>query len=178
MFSRVYPSCVASWSARITSSREIIPTNWRSGPITGKLRLLVRPATALTTAMAEHQQYNRPIFRHAVSLVGPPKSDCPRSEKKRFESLYPILGSIRPHGLASTVSPRLPFKTICPSHCRAIGNFAKPPALNICRPRLRNGACLAKVSEDCKDAFDLTGFSNVVDIDRPLFLLCRGLLRL
>ena len=33
-------SCVASLSARITSPREIIPTNFRSSPITGKLRLL------------------------------------------------------------------------------------------------------------------------------------------
>ena len=38
--SRVETSWVASLSARITSSREIIPTNWRSGPRTGKLRLL------------------------------------------------------------------------------------------------------------------------------------------
>jgi hypothetical protein len=37
---RVETSCVASLSARITSPWEIIPTNWRSGPITGKLRLL------------------------------------------------------------------------------------------------------------------------------------------
>jgi len=37
--SRVETSWVASLSARITSSREIIPTNWRSGPRTGKLRL-------------------------------------------------------------------------------------------------------------------------------------------
>ena len=30
--------CVASLSARITSSREMMPTSWRSAPITGKLR--------------------------------------------------------------------------------------------------------------------------------------------
>ena len=36
----------------------------------------------------------------AVSMVGPPKTDCPRvREKVIWESLYPILGSIRPHGL-------------------------------------------------------------------------------
>jgi hypothetical protein len=35
-----------------------------------------------------------------VSMVGPPKTDCPRvREKVIWESLYPILGSIRPHGL-------------------------------------------------------------------------------
>jgi hypothetical protein len=34
-------------------------------------------------------------------MVGPPKTDCPRvREKVIWESLYPILGSIRPHGLA------------------------------------------------------------------------------
>jgi hypothetical protein len=39
----------------------------------------------------------------AVSMVGPPKTDCPRvREKVIWESLYPILGSIRPHGLAGT----------------------------------------------------------------------------
>jgi hypothetical protein len=33
-------------------------------------------------------------------MVGPPKTDCPRvREKVIWESLYPILGSIRPHGL-------------------------------------------------------------------------------
>src|SRR6202040_1573984 len=38
----------------------------------------------------------------AVSMVGPPKTDCPRvREKVIWESLYPILGSIRPHGLVA-----------------------------------------------------------------------------
>src|SRR4029077_12482521 len=38
----------------------------------------------------------------AVSMVGPPKTDCPRvREKVIWESLYPILGSIRPHGLVT-----------------------------------------------------------------------------
>jgi len=37
-----------------------------------------------------------------VSMVGPPKTDCPRvREKVIWESLYPILGSIRPHGLVT-----------------------------------------------------------------------------
>ena len=36
--------CVASLSARISSSREIIPANWRSGPSTGKLRLRSSPS--------------------------------------------------------------------------------------------------------------------------------------
>jgi hypothetical protein len=35
-------------------------------------------------------------------MVGPPKTDCPRvREKVIWESLYPILGSIRPHGLVA-----------------------------------------------------------------------------
>ena len=51
----------------------------------------------------EHPQYNRPIlFRHGRDMVGPPKTDCRRvREKVIWESLYPILGSIGPHGLIS-----------------------------------------------------------------------------
>jgi hypothetical protein len=42
-----------------------------------------------------------------VSMVGPPKTDCPRvREKVIWESLYPILGSIRPpRGLEPLFSP-------------------------------------------------------------------------
>jgi hypothetical protein len=46
----------------------------------------------------------------AVSMVGPPKTDCPRvREKVIWESLYPILGSIRPHGLVKDG----PTVTVC-----------------------------------------------------------------
>jgi hypothetical protein len=45
----------------------------------------------------------------AVSMVAPPKTDCPRvREKVIWESLYPILGSIRPHGLARKGSRQQP----------------------------------------------------------------------
>jgi phosphoenolpyruvate carboxylase len=44
----------------------------------------------------------------AVSMVGPPKTDCPRvREKVIWESLYPILGSIRPHGLREAIFERI-----------------------------------------------------------------------
>jgi hypothetical protein len=64
-----------------------------------------------------------------VSMVGPPKTDCPRvREKVIWESLYPILGSIRPHGLG--------FLRIEDTHARASEGLGSRPLVGVSRRAL------------------------------------------
>jgi hypothetical protein len=96
------------------------------------------------------EQEQRDLWRRQSRAFSRPKEQLTPLALLLASTVSPRLTVQVPFGPSNTAVPLVTSRSILPSIFVGLVSGT--------------GACLAKVSEDCNDAFDLTGFSNVATL--------------